>query len=136
VQATYAAKDKQQQIAVQYHLNDSAAYFFENIDRYLNPDFTPTEQDALRARVRSTGIEEAEFKFQDLEFRMVDVGGQRSERRKWIHCFESVTAILYVCGLSEYDQYLVRLANKTLLMNDDECLSLTSYPSSVRMKLS
>ena len=37
---------------------------------------------------------------------MVDVGGQRSERRKWIHCFQNVTSILFLAALSEYDQVL------------------------------
>jgi len=37
---------------------------------------------------------------------MVDVGGQRSERRKWIHCFDCVTAILFCAALSDYDQTL------------------------------
>jgi hypothetical protein len=37
---------------------------------------------------------------------MVDVGGQRSERRKWIHCFESVTTVIFLVALSEYDQVL------------------------------
>ena len=36
-------------------------------------------------------------------FRMFDVGGQRSERKKWIHCFEGVTAIIFIVALSEYD---------------------------------
>lgn len=40
-------------------------------------------------------------------FRLIDVGGQKSERRKWIHCFENVTAILFVVALSSYDQQLV-----------------------------
>ena len=40
-------------------------------------------------------------------FSMVDVGGQRSERRKWIHCFENVTSIMLLVALSEYDQVLV-----------------------------
>ena len=35
--------------------------------------------------------------------RMFDVGGQRSERKKWIHCFEGVTAIIFIVGMSEYD---------------------------------
>ena len=37
---------------------------------------------------------------------MVDVGGQRSERRKWIHCFENVTSVMFLAALSEYDQTL------------------------------
>lgn len=36
-------------------------------------------------------------------FRMFDVGGQRSERKKWIHCFEGVTAIIFIVAMSEYD---------------------------------
>lgn len=43
---------------------------------------------------------------------MVDVGGQRSERRKWIHCFESVTSIMFLVALSEYDQVLVESDNE------------------------
>ena len=39
-------------------------------------------------------------------FHMVDVGGQRSERRKWIHCFEGVAAIIFVVALNAYDQML------------------------------
>ena len=37
---------------------------------------------------------------------MVDVGGQKSERRKWIHCFEGVDAVMYLAAISEYDQFL------------------------------
>ena len=38
--------------------------------------------------------------------RMFDVGGQRSERKKWIHCFEGVTAIIFCVALSAYDLML------------------------------
>lgn len=38
--------------------------------------------------------------------RLFDVGGQRSERKKWIHCFEDVTAIIFCVAMSEYDQVL------------------------------
>ena len=47
-----------------------------------------------------------------LFFRMVDVGGQRSERRKWIHCFENVTSIIFLVALSEYDQILFESENE------------------------
>lgn len=47
-----------------------------------------------------------------LRGRMVDVGGQRSERRKWIHCFENVTSIIFLVALSEYDQVLAECDNE------------------------
>jgi GTPase SAR1 family protein len=96
--------------------------FFENIDRFLQPDYRPSEADILRTRIRSTGIEEAEFTFADMKFKMMDVGGQRSERRKWIHCFENtITAVVFCASLSCYDQVL-REDDKTNAM--DETLAL------------
>jgi len=86
-----------------YQLNDTANYFFNNIDRINDEKYIPTEDDVLRVRVRSTGIEEAEFMFDKRLYRVVDVGGQRSERRKWIHCFEGVTAVLFCASLAGYD---------------------------------
>jgi len=89
-----------------FHLNDTADYFFDEIERISLEDYLPTEKDVLRARIRSTGIEEAEFTFEKLAFSLIDVGGQRSERRKWIHCFDNVTAVLFCAAISEYDQML------------------------------
>ncbi|KAI8801505.1 guanine nucleotide binding protein, alpha subunit [Cladochytrium replicatum] len=91
----------------EYQLNDSARYYFEAIDRIAAPNFTPTDQDVLRSRVKTTGITESSFHIGDLTYRMFDVGGQRSERKKWIHCFENVTAIVFLVAISEYDQVLV-----------------------------
>ena len=34
---------------------------------------------------------------------MVDIGGQRSQRKKWIHCFEGVNSIIFLASLNEYD---------------------------------
>jgi guanine nucleotide-binding protein subunit alpha len=96
----YAQRDKM------FQLNDCASYFFDNIERFMTDNYIPTQDDVLRSRVRTTGIQEAEFKFEELTFRMLDVGGQRSERRKWIHCFDSVTAVMFCVALSEYDQVL------------------------------
>uniref|UniRef100_A0A452GKV0 Uncharacterized protein n=1 Tax=Gopherus agassizii TaxID=38772 RepID=A0A452GKV0_9SAUR len=69
--------------------------------------YEPSCQDVLRSRVKTTGIIETQFSFKDLNFRMFDVGGQRSERKKWIHCFEGVTCIIFIAALSAYDMVLV-----------------------------
>lgn len=127
--ADKAIKDTFQHRDKAFQLNDSAAYFFDNVDRFCEyPNYVPSQDDILRARVRSTGIEEAEFEFDDLSFRMFDVGGQRSERRKWIHCFDCVTAVLFVTSLSEYDQTLreddsQNRMKESLLLFDEICNS-------------
>jgi guanine nucleotide-binding protein G(i) subunit alpha len=76
--------------------------------------YIPTEQDVLRSRVRTTGIVENEFEIDHNKFKMFDVGGQRNERKKWIHCFESVTAVLFVAAISEYDQVCQRSSSLRL----------------------
>jgi len=91
----------------EYQLNDSAQYYFDSIDRISDPRYTPSDQDVLRSRVKTTGITETTFIIGDLTYRMFDVGGQRSERKKWIHCFENVTAIIFLVAISEYDQVLI-----------------------------
>jgi guanine nucleotide-binding protein subunit alpha len=85
---------------------DNSAIFFNDIDRITAPDFVATEQDILLTRVRTTGITEEKFTFNDTPFIIVDVGGQRNERRKWIHCFGEVTTVIFITAISEYDQTL------------------------------
>lgn len=85
----------------------SLLYFFSDLDRLFRPDYQPHEQDIVRCRARTIGITETTFELKDSEMLMVDVGGQKSERRKWIHCFQDVTSILFLVSLSGYDQCLV-----------------------------
>jgi hypothetical protein len=89
-----------------FQLTDSAAYFFDRVDEVAKKSYVPDTQDLLRCRVRTTGILENEFVIDGNHFKMFDVGGQRNERKKWIHCFEGVTAVLFVAAISEYDQLL------------------------------
>lgn len=95
----------------EYELNDSAIYYFENMERICSPKFIPTQRDVLRARVRTQGVIETCFRHKGVIIRMFDVGGQRSERRKWIQCFDDVRSVLYVMALSAYDMCLLEDAN-------------------------
>lgn len=90
----------------EYQLNDSAAYYLNALERISQSNYIPSQQDVLRTRVKTTGIVETHFMFKGLHFKMFDVGGQRSERKKWIHCFEGVTAIIFCVALSGYDLVL------------------------------
>ena len=89
-----------------HRLNDSTRYFFERAADILSSNYQPTEQDSLRARVRTTGIVQQHFEINERKYTMFDVGGQRNERRKWIHCFDNVTACIFVTAISEFDQKL------------------------------
>jgi len=89
-----------------FQLVDSAQYFFDKVDEVAADGYTPIDQDVFRCRSATTGIVETNFTINGSEFSMFDVGGQRNERKKWIHCFENVTAVLFVAAISEYDQVL------------------------------
>lgn len=99
VQATYKRKSE-------YQLNDSAKYYFKKMDVIQQDGYVADINDMLRSRVRTSGIVEEVYTIDGVVFVMYDVGGQRNERKKWIHCFDSVTAVIFVAAISEYDQVL------------------------------
>jgi len=112
----------------EFQLNDSAPYYLDSIARISASGFMPTKDDVLHSRVRTTGIVETQFSFGDMRFRMFDVGGQRNERKKWIHCFQDVTSVVFVVGISEYDQKLLEDSaqnrmTESLLLFDEICNS-------------
>uniref|UniRef100_A0A7N6BW04 Guanine nucleotide-binding protein subunit alpha n=1 Tax=Anabas testudineus TaxID=64144 RepID=A0A7N6BW04_ANATE len=113
----------------EYQLSDSTKYYLTDLDRISQPSYLPDLQDILRVRVPTTGIIEYPFDMENVIFRMVDVGGQRSERRKWIHCFENVTSIIFLVALSEYDQVLAECDNENR-MEESKALfkTIITYP--------
>eukprot|EP01126_Amoeba_proteus_P060602 TRINITY_DN8030_c0_g1_i2.p1 TRINITY_DN8030_c0_g1~~TRINITY_DN8030_c0_g1_i2.p1 ORF type:complete len:309 (+),score=51.34 TRINITY_DN8030_c0_g1_i2:604-1530(+) len=101
-----------------------ASYYFRHAERFADPNYKPTSEDIIRAKMRTTGILEIQFSTQSgQEITMVDVGGQRSERRKWLHCFGNVTAVIFLVAINEYDMVLEE-DNKTNRM--EESLKLFS----------
>lgn len=91
-----------------YQVLDSLEHYMlpENLDRICKVGYVPTEQDILHARVRTSGIVEERYEIDGVNFTMFDVGGQRNERKKWIHAFDGVTAVIFVAALNEYDLVL------------------------------
>jgi len=87
-------------------LQSNAAFLLNSVERIAAPDYVPTPEDILCSRVRTTGIVEARFTIEDVHFRVLDVGGQRSERRKWLNCFEGMSALMFVIAMDEYDMVL------------------------------
>eukprot|EP01041_Mallomonas_annulata_P010023 gene10023-20867_t len=99
IQAVYARRDE-------FWLLDATNYFLNEVVRISSDDYELTEDDMIMTRIRTTGIVITSITENPYSYDVVDVGGQRSERRKWIHCFDDVRAIIFLEGLSGYNQVL------------------------------
>lgn len=112
-----------------FYLIDSTHYFLADIERIAAPDYVPSQSDILRTRKKTSGIFDFRFQMGGLNIHMFDVGGQRSERKKWIHCFDNVTLIIFCVALSEYDQVLLEESTQNRLEE-----SLTLFDSVVNSR--
>jgi len=87
-----------------FQLIDSATYFFERLQAISAPDYIPDPQDVLRSRAQTSGVMSSHVTISGKGFQLLDVGGQRAQRSRWIHYFEGVTSVMFVAAVSEYDQ--------------------------------
>lgn len=78
--------------------------FFEHIDRLFDPNYLPTQEDALNCRKQTIGLHEYDFQVDSINLVMIDVGGQRKERATWAKAMENITAIIFVSSLTDYVQ--------------------------------
>jgi len=87
-----------------FHIFDGAEYFLSQLERLKPSKFNPEFTDIIHCRKKTVGVVECKFKGENGQvFKMIDVGGQRSERKKWVNCFENVKAVVFVSALSDYD---------------------------------
>ena len=77
----------------------------KNLNRIIKyEEYVPTVDDVLHSRKKTTGVHEILFEIEEVPFRLIDVGGQRSERKsKWMALFSDVTSVIFCVALSEYD---------------------------------
>ncbi|XP_067272113.1 guanine nucleotide-binding protein G(q) subunit alpha-like [Pseudorasbora parva] len=111
----------------EYQLLDSTEYFIDVLDRIAAEDYIPTLGDILRVQSPSNGITEECVSIENITVRIVNVGGQRGQRNKWIHCFENVTSLIFLASLTEYDQLLEN--NKDNRMEESLSLFYTTIHS-------
>lgn len=93
IQATY--KHRYNNFAI----SDNLEHFFNNLQSIFETNFVPNEKDCLLNRIRTTGMIKYEYKLdypnrKNNSFTILDVGGQRVERRKWLHHFDKLSEIL------------------------------------------
>jgi GTPase SAR1 family protein len=88
----------------EFQILDNTGYYCEHIHRITEEGYIPTDLDILQTRIKTTGIIETSYIEKGKNFIIIDVGGQRSERKKWIHVFENVTGVIFCVGLSSFDQ--------------------------------
>jgi hypothetical protein len=102
----------------EFQLIESVQYYFNKIDVIKQADYLPEKDDILFSRVRTSGIVTEKYLIDGTTFEIYDVGGQRNERKKWIHCFEGVTAVIFVAAISEYDQKLFEDASTNRMVSN------------------
>lgn len=69
----------------QFYMPDNCRYLFTNASRILGKSYAPTELDVIHARASTTGVHEIGFDFRKYYIRLIDAGGQKTERRKWVN---------------------------------------------------
>ena len=87
-------------------IHESSAHFWDDIRRISKPDYMPTDEDILLVKWRRTRVEEHKFQSKDIIFHIFTKGGYETKREKWLHCFQSVRAVVFVSVLSDYDEHM------------------------------
>ncbi|KAI6118195.1 guanine nucleotide binding protein, alpha subunit [Pisolithus sp. B1] len=90
-------------------IEDSSGFFLNDIDRIVSRDYEPSDDDVVRARLRSVGVQEYKFTVaadQGKEWIMYDLEGTRSMRASWAPFFDDVNAIIFLAPISCFDEQL------------------------------
>ncbi|KAG6884558.1 hypothetical protein C0993_010118 [Termitomyces sp. T159_Od127] len=82
-------------------IEDSPGFFLNDAERIASRNYQPTDDDVIRARLRTLGVQEYRFVFDSgrtvgQEWRLFDVGGTRTSRAAWYPYFDDVDAIIFL----------------------------------------
>ncbi|KAJ7124991.1 guanine nucleotide-binding protein alpha-4 subunit [Mycena epipterygia] len=92
-------------------LEDMAGFFLDSIERVTALSYEPTDDDILKARLKTLGVSEHHFSLKagnmvPQSWIVYDVGGARSLRAAWVPFFDDMDAIIFLAPLSCFDQVL------------------------------
>ena len=90
---------------------DHMDYFFQKIDELQDDEYVPSDDDVLRARIRSIGIDQVTFDINGAIIRIYDVGGQKNERSKWEKVMDEVAGCIFVVSFAEYDKPMFEVSS-------------------------
>jgi len=105
-------------VEVHLQIPTNSYYFWEMAKTVADEDYIPSKDDIIQAKIRTIGIQDTHFVYEKTKFLIVDVGGQRSERRKWLHCFNNINAVIFLTAVDEYDGKVLEEDNHTNRMLD------------------
>ncbi|KAG9084566.1 hypothetical protein FRC07_013605, partial [Ceratobasidium sp. 392] len=93
------------------HLEHTAGFFLNDMERITERRYVPTDDDVLRARLKTLGVVEHHFALdrgteKGVDWRIYDVGGARGQRHVWAPFFSDVNAIIFLAPISAFDQTL------------------------------
>jgi len=93
-------------------VQESSGFYLNEIERITAKNYTPTDEDVLKARLKTVGVIEHQFTISMGPMRGVsnwiiyDVGGARNQRHAWAPYFQDVTSIIFLAPISAFDQVL------------------------------
>lgn len=82
---------------------ETSDFYFKNASRIFGDGYLPTDEDIILCRKKTLGISLIKIKCDPLCWTIVDIGGQKSERRKWITQFDNVAVIIYIVNLVDFN---------------------------------
>ncbi|KAJ3386436.1 guanine nucleotide-binding protein subunit alpha [Lobulomyces angularis] len=104
------------------HIQDTAINFFNELDRILDVNYIPTDQDIVLCRRQTCNITETVLAVPKLgTIKFYDVGGQKHLRNFWVPYFEDSHAILFIAALSCFDQNMAEEEGTNRMV---DCISL------------
>lgn len=92
-------------------MEEVAGFFLDQVQRLTTRGYVPSDDDILKARLKTLGVTEHRFKLKRTadfsgDWRIYDVGGHRSQRDAWAPYFDDMNAIIFLAPISCFNQVM------------------------------